>query len=91
MALYIRGGGKITSQLTKQDGTFAFVGLQPRSEEYWLSILSGGHFSVEVLRLTVVRGLEAVYAPITMESCRPGGRIPSDAAAPAPLANETNS
>jgi hypothetical protein len=71
VTLYVRGRGRIGSQMTRRDGRFLFVGLQAR-QEYWVSISREGYFSEEVRHLTVLLGLEAVYAPITMEACSPG-------------------
>jgi hypothetical protein len=69
VTLYVQGSGPIASQKTKGDGAFSFRGLQPRSEEYWVAIAHDGFFPEEERHLTVLPGLEAVYAPITMESC----------------------
>ena len=72
VTLYMQGNGPIASQKTKGDGAFSFRGLQPRSEEYWVGIARDGFFSDEERHLTVLRGLEAVYTPITIESCGKG-------------------
>jgi hypothetical protein len=72
VTLYVRGRGKVGSQMTRPDGTFLFLGLQARQEEYWVSISHESYFSEEVRHLIVQLGLEAVYAPITMEECSPG-------------------
>ncbi|PYT23770.1 MAG: hypothetical protein DMG57_30935 [Acidobacteria bacterium] len=72
VTLYMQGKGPIASQKTKADGAFSFHGLQPRSEEYWVAIARDGFFSEEERHLTISPGLEAVYAPITMESCDQG-------------------
>ena len=72
VTLYMQGKGPISSNKTRDDGTFSFAGLQVRSEQYLVSIAREGYFSQELQHLTVLPGLEAVYAPITMESCSPG-------------------
>jgi hypothetical protein len=72
VTLYTLGKGKINSQITGHDGTFSFVGLRARPEEYWISISREGYFTEELRHLTVLPGLEAVYVPITLESCNPG-------------------
>ena len=69
VTLYLQGNGPLGSQKTEADGAFSFRGLQARSEEYWVSIARDGFFSAEERHLTVLPGIEAVYAPITMESC----------------------
>lgn len=69
VTLYMQGYGPIGSQKTNSDGTFSFRGLQPRSEEYWVSIARDAFFSEEVRHLNVSPGLEGVYSPIALESC----------------------
>jgi hypothetical protein len=68
VTLYMQGKGPIASHKTEGDGAFSFRGLESRSEEYWVAIARDGFFSDEERHLTVLQGLEAVYAPITMES-----------------------
>jgi hypothetical protein len=72
VTLYVQGGGPISTNKTRDDGTFSFLGVQVHSEEYFVSIAREGYFSEELHHLTVLPGLEAVYVPITMEPCSPG-------------------
>lgn len=72
VTLYMQGEGPVSSQATRDDGTFSFAGLRAGSEEYRVSIAREGYFSEEVRHLDVLPGFETVYLPITMESCSPG-------------------
>ena len=72
VTLYTKGTGKIALQKTTGGGTFRFAGLQMQSEEYWVAIEHEGFFPEEVRHPFLLPGYEAVYSPISMESCRPG-------------------
>src|SRR5262249_55183169 len=72
VTLYIQAKGPVTSTLTDENGRFAFLGLQVRPEEYWITIAATGYFSEELRHLTIRPGFEAVYAPVALESCIPG-------------------
>jgi hypothetical protein len=72
VTLYLKGKGRIATTVTGEDGRFSFSGLQPRREEYWLTIAHEGTFSEELRHLQVQPGFEAVYDPMTLESCSPG-------------------
>jgi hypothetical protein len=76
VTLFFKGYGRIGSQRTSSDGTFAFAGLTTQDREYWVSIEHEGYFAEEVEHLFVVPGLEAVYLGIRMQSCSPGSCQP---------------
>ncbi len=72
VTLYVKGKGRIGSEKTSERGSFLFVDLREQPDEYWISIEHDGFFLEEASHLVVFPGLEAVYPPITIESCRPG-------------------
>ena len=72
VTLYMEGKGRIAAQKTTHSGTFRFTALQMQSQEYWITIEYVGFFLEEVRHLSLLPGYEAVYSPISIESCRPG-------------------
>src|SRR5262249_22284891 len=72
VTLYVQDAGPKAKQTTKSDGSFSFYGLQLSGKQCWASVARDGFFTEEQRYLPVIPGLEAVYAPIELESCSPG-------------------
>lgn len=72
VSLVLEGKGRIQSTQTSDDGRFLFSELEPSNRGYYVRVDRGGFFFEEMRAPRVQSGFEAVYAPLTIESCSPG-------------------